>query len=141
VDARDGLHAPAVAVREPHAVDGLRAADVGAAVAAQRNLVVGRQLARHARAPEDLVAIPLRQRAVDHLVDEGELLQHRVDARARPGDELKLTLAEIRGDVRMRERRAERGRMRRGRERSVGTRAQALLLDAAAHGRYRGRRE
>ena len=51
VDARDRLHAPAVAVRQPHAVDALGAADVGRAVAADRDLLVGRQPARHARRP------------------------------------------------------------------------------------------
>ncbi len=53
----------------------------------------------------------------------------RVDA----GDQLELRLAEIGGDVRVRQRRSERRGMRRQRERAVRPRAQALLLDAAAH--------
>jgi hypothetical protein len=48
------------------------------------------------------------------------------------GDELELRLGEVRGDVGVRERRAERRRMRCVGERAVGTDPQALLLDAAA---------
>src|SRR5690242_17034677 len=129
MDAGNRLHAPAVAVREAQAVDRLRAADVGKAVPADRDQVIRRQLARHARAPHALVT----DMAVDDLVDLRELLEASLDARLHAGDELELRLAEIGGDMRMRERRAERLRMQRARERAVGLDAQALLLDAAAH--------
>src|SRR5207302_8551528 len=137
VDAGDRLHAPAVAVREAEAVHGLRAADVRGAVAPDRDLVVRREVGRHARAPQDLLA----DVAVDDLVDPGELLQARVDAVVHSGDQLELRLAEVGGDVRVRERRAERRRVRRLRQRAVGTHAQALLLDAAAHSLESFRRE
>ena len=119
VDARDGLHAPAVAVAEAHAVDALGAADVGGAVAADRDGLVGGQAAGHARHPQHLAGIA--QRAVDELVD----LRRAPPGRPRTlgvhaGDELELRLAEIGGDVRVRERRAERRRVRRQRERAVG---------------------
>ena len=42
VDARDRLHAPAVAMPQAHAVDALGVPDVGRAVAADRNRLVGR---------------------------------------------------------------------------------------------------
>jgi hypothetical protein len=48
-------------------------------------------------------------------------------------DEFELRFAEVGRDVRMRERGAQRQRMRRQRELAVGQRAQAFLLDAAAH--------
>ena len=127
VDAGDGLHAPAIAVREAGAVDGLRLADIGAAVAADGNGVVRGQPARHARAPQQLVAdLP-----VDRLVDRGQLLEAALHAGVHAGDQLELRLAEIGGDVRVGERRAEPRRVRRRGERAVGPHAQALLLDAA----------
>jgi hypothetical protein len=49
----------------------------------------------------------------------------------RAGDQLELRLAEVGGDVRMRQRRAELGRMRRESERAVGLDAQALFLHPA----------
>src|SRR6476620_1317838 len=86
VDAGDRLRAPAVAVREAEAIHGLRASDVGGAIAADREQVVRRQVARHARAPQDLLA----DRPVDDLVDVRELLQAPLDARVHAGDELEL---------------------------------------------------
>ncbi len=127
MDAGDDLHAAAVAMRQPVAVDGLHAPDVGAAVPCQRDQVIGRQLARHARAPEQLVA----ELPVDSLVQLGQLLQAGLDAGVHAGDQLELGLAEVRGDVRVRKRGAEPGRMRRGRERAIGIDAQAFLFDAA----------
>ncbi len=145
VNAGDGLHAPAVAVRQALAIDGLGAPDVGGAVAADRNRVVARQIARHRARPHQLVARIARRiardGAVDHLVDLGQLLEAGVEALVRAGDELELRLAEIGGDVRMRERRAERLRMRKRRERAVGAHAQALLLDTAADALQDFRRE
>src|SRR6267142_4183246 len=58
-----------------------------------------------------------------------ELLQTRVGRVVHTGDELELRLAEIGSDVRVRERRAERRRMRRRGERPVGPNAQAFLFD------------
>jgi hypothetical protein len=109
------------------AIDGLRLADVGAAVAADGNGVVRGQTARHARAPQQLVA----DLTVDRLVDRGELLEAALHAGVHAGDELELRFAEIGGDVRMRERRPEPRRVRRRGERAVGPNAEALLLDAA----------
>ena len=69
VDAGDDLHAPPVAVRKPLPVDGLHAPDVGSAIPSDWNSIVDGQPARHARAPEQLVA----ELPVDHLVQLGEL--------------------------------------------------------------------
>ena len=128
MDARDRLHAAAIAVREAEAIDRFRPADVRSAVAADRDQVIGGQVARHARAPKQLVADVL----IDHLVDVRELLQAALDAGVGRGDQLELRLGKIGGDVRVRERRAERLRMQRLRQRAVGPHAQAFLLDAAA---------
>ncbi len=81
VDARDRLHAPAVPIRQAGAVHGLRAPEVGGAVASERNLVLARQLARHAAGPQELVA----DRAIDRLVDLRQLAHARLRQRdARP---------------------------------------------------------
>ena len=127
VDARDRLHAPPVAVPEPHAVDALGAADVGRAVDAERDRLVGRQPAGHRADPQHLVA----EGAIDELVDLRQLRQAGLGVRVHAGDQLELRLAEIGRDVRVRQRRTERRRMRRQRERAARLRAQAFLLDAA----------
>jgi len=72
VQARDHLHALAVAVREADAVYGLRPADVGIAVARDRDRVLVGQAAGHARAPQHFVA----DAAVDELVDALQLSRH-----------------------------------------------------------------
>ncbi len=133
VDARDGLHAPAVAIAQAHAVHALRAADVRAAVVADRNRLVGRQSAGHAGHPQHLAA-GVAQHAVDVLVDLRQFRQARLGIRVHAGDQLELRLAVVGGDVRMRQRRAQRRRVRRECQRAAGLHAQALLLDAAAHG-------
>jgi hypothetical protein len=97
-------------------------------VAPDRDRLVGRQVAGHARGPQHLLA----DRAHRELVDLGQLLQAAVGIGMHAGDQLELALAEVGGDVRMGERRAERYRMRREGERAVGAHAQAFLLDAAA---------
>ena len=137
MDSRDRLHAPAVAMRKTHAVDALGAADVGRAVAADRDGIVRRKSAWHARAPEQLVA----DRAIDHLVNLGQLVEASLRAAMHAGDELELRLAEVGGDARMGERRAELRRMARGRQHAVGPHPQSLLFDSAAQARQHGRRE
>ena len=97
----------------------------------------GGQAARHARAPEQLVA----DRAIDHLVDLRQLRETAVRTGVHAGDELELRLAEVGGDMRMGERRAEARRVRRRGERAVGAHAQALLFDAATKARQRRRRQ
>ena len=54
--SRDRLHVPSVAMAEAAAVDGLHAADIGVAVSGQRYLLISRQAARHAGAPEQFIA-------------------------------------------------------------------------------------
>jgi hypothetical protein len=129
MDARNRLHAPPVAVAQAHAIDALRAPDVRAAVACDRDRLVGRQAAGHAGDPEHLVA----DRAIDELVDLRQLGQARFDAGVHAGDELELRFAEIGGDVRMGQRRPQTCRVRRQGQRAVGLRTQAFLLDAAPH--------
>ena len=129
VDAGDGLHAPAVAVRQAHAVHALGAAHVRRAVAADRDGLVGRQAARHAGDPQHLVA----QRAVGELVDLQSALPGRSRALAcTPVISSSCDFAVVGGDVRMRQRRAQRLRMRRQGQRAVRRGAQAFLFDAAA---------
>ena len=137
VDAGDHLHAPAVAMRKTHPVDILGATDVGGTVAAERDGIVRRKAARHARAPEQFVA----DRAIDRLVNCGEVVEAGLRAAMHPGDELELRLAEVGGYARVGERRAEPRRMRRGGQRAVGPHAQALLFDAASKTRQHGRWE
>ena len=55
MDARNRLHAAPVAMRQAAPVHRLRGTDVRAAVLADRNHVVGRQHAGHARAPQHLL--------------------------------------------------------------------------------------
>ncbi len=99
-------------------------------------VVVG-QLAGHARAPDQLVA----EAPVDHLVQLRELRQASLDAVVHARDELELGLAEVRGDARVRERRAEPWRMRRFGQGPIGTDAKALLLEAAQQPPEHGRRQ
>ena len=95
----------------------------------QRNVVVGRQAAGHAGAPQQLVAhVP-----VDDLVDFGEFGDARLRVRVYAGDQLELRFAEIGGDMRVRERRAEPGGVRRVGEHSVLPYAQAFLFHAAPY--------
>ena len=98
VDARDGLHAPAIAVAQAHAVDALGAADVRIAVAAQRNGLVRRQAAGHAGHPEHLAARAL-ERAQHVLVNLGQLAQGLFHAPVGAGDELDLRFAVVGGDA------------------------------------------
>jgi hypothetical protein len=137
VDARDRLHAPAVAVAEAHAIDALGAAHVRRSVAADRNRLVGRQPARHAPDPQKLVA----DLAVDELVGLGQFGQAARHVRVHAGDELELRFAEVGRDVRVGERRPERCRMRRQREPAAGLHTQALFFDAAANSLQLGRRQ
>jgi hypothetical protein len=62
VHAGDGLHRAPVAVAEAAAVHGFHAAEIRRPVVRDRDLVVGRQLARHARRPQQLaVEAPLNE--------------------------------------------------------------------------------
>ena len=128
VDTGDGLHAPAVAMRQAHAIHGLHPADVGAPEAADGNRFVSRQSTGHARGPQQLIA----DGSEDDLVDLGQLPGAILRADLNAGDELELRLAEIGRDVRVLERGAERRRMRRRRQRPVRPHPQALFLDPAA---------
>ena len=103
VNARNGLHAPPVAVAQAHAVHTFRAPHVGAAVAPQRNGFVGGQPTRHAGGPQHLVTLG-RQGAQCELVNAGQLVQAALHAGVHAGDELELALAVIGGDVRVRQR-------------------------------------
>ncbi len=127
MDARDGLHVAAVPVGEPAPVDRLRGADVRVTVAPEWNVLLGGQAAGHARAPQAFVA----DRARNELVDLGQLLEAGLDAGMHAGDQFELRFAEIGRDVRMGERRAERGRVRRGGKPAVRLHAQAFLFESA----------
>ena len=80
--------------------------------------------------------------AVDEAVDVAQLLQAGLRRQMDTGDQLELRFAEIGGDVRMRQRRAQAGRMRGQRERAVRANAQAFFFDPASEchqGRGRNR--
>ena len=82
MNARDGLHAPSVAVTQAAAVHRLGLAHIGAAVLAQRNRVIGWQAARHAGDPEHFLTDRC-QRVVLHAA---QFIQAIVDGRMDPGD-------------------------------------------------------
>ena len=94
------------------------------AVLADRDLVVGRQQAGHAGRPEHLLA----DVAADHLVDFRQLLQAAGNVPVDARDQFDLGFAEVGGDVRMGQGRAEAGGMRVPSQRPVGQGAKALLL-------------
>ena len=112
MDARNGLHAPSIPVAQAHAIHAFGASDVGRAVHADGDGLIGWQPARHARHPQHLVA-QCRQFAVNGLVDQGQLVQAGVDSGMHTGHQFKLRFAEIRSDVWVRQWRPQRRRMRR----------------------------
>ena len=126
MQAGDGLHAAAVAPGQALPVDGLGAADEGAAVLADGNVTVRRQRTGHAGAPEPL-AVDVGQ---GFLVNAGEFGQAGVDAVVDAGDEFDLGLTEIGGDVRVREGGAQRTGMRPHGQLAIGSGPQAFLLQA-----------
>jgi len=132
VNARNRLHAPPVTVAQPHAVHAFGAAYVAGAVAPQRNGFVSGQATRHAGCPQHLVTLRT-QAAHGVLVNLAQLRQARLDAVMHAGDEFELRLAVVGGDVRMGQRTAQRGGVRRERQLSVGPRAQAFFFKATAH--------
>src|SRR2546430_6770207 len=128
MNAGNRLHAPAVTMRESNAIDGLCAAYIRGTEMGDRDCTLAGQLARHARAPKHLVA----DVTVDEPMQVFQLVQTGVRGRMHARDELELRFAEVRGDVRMSERGAERTRVRRHRKGSVRPDAQALFFDAAS---------
>ena len=93
------------------------------------NRVVALDGARHARRPQQLVV----EVAVDELVQVQQVLQQLPALRERRRDELDERFGEIRGDVLVRQRRAERGAGARCcASRAVRRDAQRLLLYALA---------
>ena len=106
VDSRNRLHAPPIAVRQPHPVNALGAPDIRRAEPRNRNGFVSRQTAGHARRPQHFVAV-LCKHPVGELMDVCQLLQRSFDAAVNAGDEFKLRFAEIGRDVRVRQRRTQ----------------------------------
>ena len=134
VDPGNRLHATAIPVAQPHAVDTLGAPHVGRPIAPNRNGLVGGQPARHAGGPHHFIATGLA-RLVEHtgrvLVHLRQLGQTGIHTAVHPGDQLQLRLAVVGGDVGMGERTAQRGRVRRQGELAVGLGAQAFFFEAA----------
>ena len=108
VDARDRLHAAAISMTEACAVDTLHARQVGSSVAGDRDVLVNRQSAGHARRPERLFA----NFTQDLLVQLSKLRHAGVDGAVRASDQFDLRLAEVGSDVRMAQRRAQCCRVR-----------------------------
>lgn len=117
---------------QAHAVYAFRPPDVGGAVPADRNGFIGRQDARHAGNPEHLVA-PLGQCAVYEAVDRREFVQGCFDLLVRSGDQFDLRFAEVCRDGRVREGRAQHGRVRSQGQGAIELRTETFLLDPAAH--------
>ena len=132
VNARNGLHAPSIAVAQPHAVDTLGASHVAGTVAAQRNGFVGGQAAGHAGGPQHFVT-GRAQAACGELVHFAQLVQTGAHAVVHARDQFQLGLAVIGGDVGVRERTAQRGRVRREGQFAIGLGAQAFFFQATAH--------
>jgi hypothetical protein len=131
VHAGDRLHHAPVAHVEADAVHVLHAPDVGGPVARDRDLGIAAQHAGHARDPEQLVA----EVAVDELVDVAEVLRQLPGLGEGRRDELDQRLGIVGGDVRVRQRRAKRRRVRCLRNAPGGRHAQRLALDALAPAR------
>src|SRR5947207_11847289 len=98
VDAGDHLHSPAVPMREADTVYGLRAGHVGTAVMADRNGALVGQVARHAGAPQHLIANLL----IDKLMEMPEFVEASVGVGVDAGDEFQLRFTEIGGNAGMR---------------------------------------
>ena len=105
--ARNGLHGPAVAHSETVPVHGFHAADIGGAELRERDAVVAGEHAGHAGRPEQLVP----QMPVHELVDVAKVLQQLPALVKRRRDQLDQRLGEVRGDVLVGERCAERRRV------------------------------
>ena len=71
-------------------------------------------------------------------MDACQLVQTVFDAAMHAGDEFELAFAEIGGDARVRQRRAQRGRVRRQRQGTGRQGTQAFLLDTAKHAAQAG---
>ena len=104
VDAGNGLHPPAIAVTQSQAVDAFGAPHIGGAILADRNRVVLWQSARHAGDPQHFFPeCPL---------GKGVHLHQFIDTTSHigmhSGNQLHLRFTEIGGDVRVRQRRAQR---------------------------------
>ncbi|MNH07916.1 hypothetical protein D3C79_673180 [compost metagenome] len=108
MDAGDALHGAAVAQGQALAVDVFELADIRAAVLGDRDVLLGRQRARHRRAPQVFVA----QLAVDETVGLFEAFEHLGRVGQRWGDELQQRLGIIGGDLLVGQRRSQCFRMR-----------------------------
>ena len=128
VDARDGLHAPTVAMAQATAVHGLGLRHIRRTILAQRNFVIARQATWHARHPQPLIA----HGAQGELLHIGQLLQANIGVGMHTGDQFHLGFAEIGGDMGVREGRAQRLGVRGHGQHAAGQGAQAFFFHAAA---------
>ena len=128
MNAGDHLHRAPVAVAEAAAVNRLHAPEIGRAVARQRNFGLVLDNARHARRPQQFIAdarVHLRVAFLQKshgVAGAGQRRRHKLQHR----------LGEVRCDKRMRQRRAERARVRRLRQHPARADAQRLFLKADA---------
>ena len=124
VDARDHLHHSPVAMAEPDAVHVPEHSGIGASVAGDGDRLVARDLAGHARRPEQLVADVAGHEAME----TAEIARDLGPVVERRRHELEQRLGVVRGEPRVGERGAEGKGVRGRRELPAGTRPQALLL-------------
>ena len=117
---------------QAHAVNAFGAAHIGRAETGNGNGLVSRQAARHAGDPQHLVA-GLLHHAVGELVQLREFGQGGGSVQMGTGHQFDLRLAEVGGDVRVREGRAQRRRVRRQGQTATGLGAQAFFFDTPTH--------
>lgn len=137
VNARNGLHAPSVAVTQTPAVNRLGLAHIGTAVLPQRNGIVLRQPAGHAGDPHHFVP----QLAHGELLDARQFIHTGLCIRVHAGDEFQLRLTEVGGDVGVRQGRTQTVRMRSGRQHARGKGAQAFFFHTTANTAQTRRRQ
>jgi hypothetical protein len=125
--AGDRLHGPPVAVAETVSVHRFHASEIRRPVVRDRYLVVGGQLAGHARGPQQLAVETARNEGMDI----AEKLQRFPVSALRRRDELRQRLRIVGRDVGVRQRGAPARRMRPVRQPAVGADAQRLLFDTA----------
>ena len=125
MDAGNALHGFAVTQGQAFAVDVLEFADMRAAITGDRNCFLVRQGAGHRRAPQ-VFAVQL---AVGEAVDLLQIGQGRRRIRLGRCDEFQQRLGVVSGDLRMGQRRAEGGRVRREGQLAIAVDAQAFALD------------
>ncbi len=124
--AGDGLHLAAVAKTQSAPIDVFHLADVRVTVLGNRDVAVLAKRAGHAGGPENFVFQPVTGKFL-HIEQE---FQGFAGGLVRRGDEFQQRFGIIRGDVRMRQCRAKRKRVRFQRQLAVPVDAQCFAFQS-----------